>query len=248
MAKWEGETYAVGYYDVALAMLARKSDLDAAGVRVATIEKPWTKDEFQDALTKLKALGKWEYPLDMGTAGTGEWLPYAYSPLLQSFGGDLINRDGFQSADGALNGDEAVEWAKWFRGLADQGFMATKSGKDSTQDFLNNKSGLLYTGSWAADKARAALGDDLVVMPTVDLGQRAQDRRRLLAVGCHQRLRQFRSRDGLPFLLPEAGKRGRGCQGHRNHPGHGRSRGAASRRSPRAAPTGSSWTSPASTR
>ena len=74
--------YSVGYYDVALAMLARDSDLKAAGVRAATIDKPWTKDEFQDALTKLKALGKWQYPLDMGTAGTGEWLPYAYSPLL----------------------------------------------------------------------------------------------------------------------------------------------------------------------
>ncbi|MET4592241.1 extracellular solute-binding protein [Arthrobacter sp. 754] len=170
VAKWDGQTYAVGYYDVALAMMARASDLKAAGVRVATIEKPWTAAEFQDALTKLKALGKWEHPLDMGTAGTGEWLPYAYSPLLQSFGGDLINRDGFQSADGALNGDKAVEWAGWFRGLVDQGFMAQKSGKDSTQDFLNNKSAILYTGSWAADKAKTALGDDLVVMPTVDLG------------------------------------------------------------------------------
>ncbi|MBT2534204.1 sugar ABC transporter substrate-binding protein [Arthrobacter sp. ISL-48] len=170
VAKWEDQTYAVGYYDVALAMMARASDLKAAGVRVATIEQPWTKDEFQDALTKLKALGKWDYPLDMGTAGTGEWLPYGYSPFLQSFGGDLINRDGFQSADGALNGDKAIEWAKWFHGLADQGFMATKSGKDSTQDFLNNKSAVLYTGSWAADKAKAAFGDDLVVMPTVDLG------------------------------------------------------------------------------
>ncbi|MGM9471403.1 sugar ABC transporter substrate-binding protein [Pseudarthrobacter sp. YS3] len=170
VAKWDGKTYAVGYYDVALAMMARASDLKAAGVRVATIEKPWTADEFQDALTKLKGLGKWEHPLDMGTAGTGEWLPYAYSPLLQSFGGDLINRDGFQSADGVLNGDKAVEWAGWFRGLVDQGFMAQKSGKDSTQDFLNNKSAILYTGSWAADKAKTALGEDLVVMPTVDLG------------------------------------------------------------------------------
>jgi multiple sugar transport system substrate-binding protein len=170
VAKWEGETYAVGTYDVSLAMLARKSDLDAAGVRVATIEKPWTKEEFQDALTKLKALGKWEHPLDMGTAGTGEWLPYAYSPFLQSFGGDLVNRNGFQTADGALNGEEAVDWAKWFRGLADQGFMATKSGKDSVQDFLNNKSAIVYTGSWAADKAMAAVKDDLVIMPTVDLG------------------------------------------------------------------------------
>jgi multiple sugar transport system substrate-binding protein len=171
VAQWDGRAYAVGYYDVALAMMARASDLKAAGVRVATIDQPWTRDEFQDALTKLKALGKWDYPLDLGTAGTGEWLPYAYSPFLQSFGGDLVDRDGFQSADGVLNGDKAVEWAGWFRGLADQGFMAKKSGKDSTQDFLNNKSAIVYTGSWAADKAKAAVGDDLVVMPPVDLGK-----------------------------------------------------------------------------
>ncbi|WP_235046730.1 extracellular solute-binding protein [Arthrobacter nitrophenolicus] len=126
-------------------MMARASDLKAAGVRVATMEQPWTKEEFQEALTKLKALGKWEHPLDLGTAGTGEWLPYAYSPFLQSFGGDLVNRDGFQSAEGELNGDKAVQWAEWFRGLADQGFMAKKSGKDSTQDFLNNKSAIVYT-------------------------------------------------------------------------------------------------------
>lgn len=171
VAEWDGKPYAVGYYDVALAMMARASDLEAAGVRVATMEQPWTKAEFQDALTKLKALGKWEHPLDLGTAGTGEWLPYAYSPFLQSFGGDLVNRDGFQGADGELNGDEAVQWANWFRGLADEGFMAKKSGKDSTQDFLNNKSAIVYTGSWAADKAKEALGDDLVVMPPVDLGE-----------------------------------------------------------------------------
>lgn len=170
VAKWGGQTYAVGYYDVALAMLARASDLKAAGVRAATIEQPWTKAEFQDALTKLKALGKWDFPLDMGTAGTGEWLPYAYSPFLQSFGADLVNRDGFKTADGTLNGGKAVDWANWFRGLADQRFMAKKSGKDTTQDFLNNKSAILYTGSWAADKAKAAIGDDLVVMPSVDLG------------------------------------------------------------------------------
>ena len=186
MATWEGETYAVGHYDVALAMLARASDLKAAGVRVATVEQPWTKDEFQDALTKLKALGKWEYPLDMGTAGSGEWLPYGYSPFLQSFGADLINRDGFQTADGVLNGDKAVEWAQWFRGLADQGFMATKSGKDSTQDFLNNKSGvalhrLMGRGQGPRRTRRGPRGH-----AARGPRQRTQDRRRLLAVGRHR--------------------------------------------------------------
>ncbi|GAB4099591.1 sugar ABC transporter substrate-binding protein [Sinomonas halotolerans] len=167
---WNGKTYSFGHYDVALAMLARKSDLTAAGVRIPTIDSPWTKDEFDSALAKLKGLGKWEHPLDLGTAGTGEWLPYAYSPFLQSAGGDLINRDGFETAEGSLNGDAAVEWAQWFRGLVDKGYMAQKSGKDSTADFLNGKSAVLYTGSWAADKARAELGKDLVVMPSVDLG------------------------------------------------------------------------------
>jgi multiple sugar transport system substrate-binding protein len=29
---------------------------------------------------------------DVGMAWTGEWYPYAFSPFLQSFGGDLIDR------------------------------------------------------------------------------------------------------------------------------------------------------------
>lgn len=171
LGKWEGKTYSVGYYDVALAMLARKSDLTAADIRIPTAESPWTREEFDDALAKLKATGTWKYPLDLGTGGTGEWLPYAYSPFLQSFGADLINRDDFQSAEGTLNGEKAVEWAKWFRGLVDQGYMAQKSGKDPAADFFNNESAILYTGSWAGESAREAVKEDLVVMPSVDLGE-----------------------------------------------------------------------------
>ena len=55
-------------------------------------------------LAKLKASGEFDYPLDLGTGDTGEWWPYAYSPFLQSFGGDLIDRTDYKSADGALNG------------------------------------------------------------------------------------------------------------------------------------------------
>ena len=51
------------------------------------------------------------------TSATGEWWPYAYSPFLQSFGGDLINRDGYKTAEGVLNGPQAIEWAAWLRGL-----------------------------------------------------------------------------------------------------------------------------------
>ena len=49
------KVYSYGFYDVALAMFARPSVLEAAGIRVATVDEPWTKAEFQDALVKLKA-------------------------------------------------------------------------------------------------------------------------------------------------------------------------------------------------
>ena len=169
LGKVDGEVYAYGYFDVALAMFSRKSTLDDAGVRVPTLEKPWTKDEFMDALAKIDGLKRYDHALDMGTGGTGEWIPYGYSPQLQSFGADLIDRSDFQSADGVLNGPEALEWATWFRGLVEDGYMAQTSGADSTADFVNGKSGILYTGNWSDTAVKEAF-DDAVVLPPPDLG------------------------------------------------------------------------------
>ncbi len=170
MGTVNGKVYSYGHYDVALAMFSRKSVLDAAGIRIPTVDKPWTGAEFADALAKLKATGKFPYALDLGTAGTGEWIPYAYSPFLQSFGGDLINRSDYKSADGALNGPAALKWADWMQGLVKDGYMAQKSGADSTADFVNGKSAIMYSGSWASDTVTKAFGDDAVVLPPPDFG------------------------------------------------------------------------------
>jgi multiple sugar transport system substrate-binding protein len=166
----DGKNYSAGYYDVALAMYARKSVLENNNIRIPTIDEPWTAEEFNAALATLKATGEWANPLDMATANTGEWWPYAYSPFLQSFGGDLIDRADYKSADGTLNGAEALAWAKWFRGLVDQGYMPVKSGADAGADFLNGKSAIVWNGSWGAEAARAELGDDIVFMPPPDFG------------------------------------------------------------------------------
>ncbi len=169
---YNGKNYAVGYYDVALVMEARKSALEENGIRIPTADQPWTKDEFAAALAAIKAGGKWDNALDMQTGNTGEWWPYAYSPFLQSFGGDLINRDDYASADGVLNGAAAVDWANWFHSLAADGYMPLKSGADPAQDFLNGKTAILYNGSWGAEPARAsAIADDILFLPSVDLGQ-----------------------------------------------------------------------------
>ena len=171
---YEGKNYSAGFYDVALAMYARKSVLEQNNIRIPTIDQPWTADEFNAALATLKATGQWTNPLDMATANTGEWWPYAYSPFLQSFGGDLINRDGYKTADGTLNGPEALAWAKWFQGLVTDGYMAAKSGKDAGADFLNGKSAIVWNGSWGAEAARTALGDDIAFLPPPDFGNGAK--------------------------------------------------------------------------
>lgn len=170
VGKYKDQNYSYGYYDVALAMFSRKSVLEKHGIRIPTVDQPWTQAEFDGALKKLKDSGEYAYPLDIATGSTGEWWPYAYSPMLQSFGGDLINRTDFKSADGVLNGPEAVAWATWFRSLVTNEWVAAKSGADSTKDFVNGQSAILYNGSWSAKDARAAFGDDLVVLPPPDLG------------------------------------------------------------------------------
>jgi len=170
VGKYDGKIYSYGYYDVALAMFTRKTTLDSLGLRIPTIDKPWTEAEFADVLAKLKASGKFEYAADFSTSSTGEWWPYAYSPFLQSFGGDLIDRDGYKTADGVLNGPAAISWAKWFRSLVTDGYIAGKSGTDQQADFINGKTGLIYAGSWAAAPLKAKLGSDVLFLPTVDLG------------------------------------------------------------------------------
>jgi multiple sugar transport system substrate-binding protein len=167
---YQDKTYAFGFYDVALTMYARKSVLDKYGIRVPTLDKPWTKSEFMDALAKLKASGKFSYPLELATGNTGEWWPYAYSPMLQSFGGDLIDRSDYKTAKGVLNGDKAVEWGKWFRSLVTQKYTAQKSGKSPNDDFLNGKTAISWDGSWSAATNTEKLGDDLAILPPVDFG------------------------------------------------------------------------------
>ena len=51
---WDGKIYSVGAWDAAVAMITRKSILDEYGIRIPTLDKPWTKDEFDAALVKLK--------------------------------------------------------------------------------------------------------------------------------------------------------------------------------------------------
>ena len=119
---YNGQLYSIGLWDAAVAIVTRKSYLEELGLRTPTLEEPWTKDEFMAALEAAKASGKFEYAFDPGMAWTGEWYPYAFSPFLQSFGGDLIDRTTYATAEGFLNGEPAIEFGNWWQSLFTEGY------------------------------------------------------------------------------------------------------------------------------
>lgn len=168
VGRYNGEIYSLGQFDVALLVYARQSDMDKYGIRVPTMEEPWTQDEFMAALDTMKESGDFEYAFDINSGYTGEWWPYAYSPWLQSFGADLINRENYQEAEGVLNGPEAVAWAEWFQSLFTEGYTPATPADD--QGFLQGNVGMWYSGSWAAQSVLDELGDDALFLPPPDFG------------------------------------------------------------------------------
>lgn len=168
---WNGQLYSIGLWDAAVALVTRKSTLDALGLRTPTVDKPWTRDEFTAALDAAKKSGKFKYALDLGMAWTGEWYPYAFSPFLQSFGGDLIDRSSYKSAEGALNGDAAQEFGKWWQSLFTEGYaQATQDPADRESGFNNGDYAFSWNGNWAALGTLAKF-DDVVFLPAPDFGK-----------------------------------------------------------------------------
>ncbi len=169
---WDGEVYSVGLWDAAVAMFARRSVLEENGIRIPTLEEPWTLEEFDGILETLQATGDFEYALDLGMAWTGEWYPYAFSPFLQSFGGDLIDRETYLTAEGVLNGDAAIAFGEWWQSLFERELVPGTSQDSADRDtgFIEGRYALQWNGNWAALGALEAFGDDLLFLPAPDFG------------------------------------------------------------------------------
>lgn len=168
-SSYKGRLYAVGQFDVALALFARKSVLARHGVRLATLEQPYSASEFRDILRQLKRAG-YAYPLDLNMHLGGEWLAYGFSPWLQSAGTDLIDRKSFTVVDGVLNSDAAVGVVDYFRSLFEERLASRKPVDD--QSFPSGRAAFHYTGSWSATLYRQKFGDDLVALPPPAFGAR----------------------------------------------------------------------------
>ena len=169
---WNGELYSIGLWDAAKAIFARQSVLEQFGARIPTIEEPWTLEEFDGLLEAIQASGEFDFAFDPGMAWTGEWYPYAFSPFLQSFGGDMIDRETYQTAEGILNGDEAVAFGEWWQSLFDRGLApgTSQDGADRETGFVDGRYALQWNGNWAALPALEAYGDDMLFLPAPDFG------------------------------------------------------------------------------
>ena len=167
---WGGKLYSIGLWDAAVALVTRQSYLDELKLRTPTLAEPWTGEEFQAALDAAKASGKFEYALDLGMAWTGEWYPYAFSPFLQSFGGDIVDRTTYATAEGALNGDKGMAFGNWWQGLFTGGYaQATQDPADRDTGFANGKYAFSWNGNWAALNALKAF-PDTVFLPAPNFG------------------------------------------------------------------------------
>jgi multiple sugar transport system substrate-binding protein len=172
IGKWQDKIYSVGLWDAAIAIFARKSILDKYGIRIPTLDAPWTKDEFDAALVKLQEGGEYEQPLNLGMADKGEWYPYAFGPMLASFGGDIVDRSTYQTAEGALNGEAAIAFGEWWQSLFERDLAAgtSQDPADWQNGFAEGKYALNYTGNWIALPALEKFGDDMLFLPAVDFG------------------------------------------------------------------------------
>jgi multiple sugar transport system substrate-binding protein len=164
------QLYSLGQYESGLALWASRKVLRYAGIAIPTsIETAWSGNKFLAILEYLKKRGR-KFPLDMKfNYGKGEWFTYGFAPIMQSFGGDLINRQTFKNAVGTLDGKNAVAGMDYFKKMIQ--YVNTNTKSDS--DFIDRRAALSYVGHWAFSDYKKALKDDLVLIPMPRFGNKA---------------------------------------------------------------------------
>jgi len=166
--KYNGKTYGLNEQEGGLGLWANKGHLTKAGVRIPTYEQPWTKDEFKDVLSKLKKVDGVKFPLDMKINYGGDYVVYAWQPIIRSFGGNWWDENSHK-VEGTLNGDKTVKAYNYIKDLVKAGYVNNKQTEDTL--LVSKKASLDLTGHWNYPSYKAALKDDLILLPLPDFGE-----------------------------------------------------------------------------
>ena len=165
--RYQGRLWALGSFDSGLGLYADRRRLKQVGARIPSLQRPWSLAEFDALLGRLAAQDPDGQVLDLKLNYAGEWYTYAFSPLLQSAGGDLIDRKA-QRAGGTLDGPASVsavqDLQRWIEaGLVDPNI--------DDAAFTGGRVALALGGHWNYPAYRKALGDNLLLLPLPDLGK-----------------------------------------------------------------------------
>ena len=160
--------YGVGSIDSGLGLYTRKSLLTKNGIRIPSgPQDAWSADEFSKILKTLQGAG-FKKPLDLKlNYGATEWYTYGFSPIIQSAGGDLINRSNYQSADGVLNSSASVQALTVFQSWFKAGYVDPN---DDDAAFKTGRSAISWVGHWMFVDYKKVYGDDLVILPLPNFG------------------------------------------------------------------------------
>ncbi len=197
---YKGRIYAIGSYDSGLALYGRRSQLQAAGARIPRLPTDaWTVDEFDALLQRLAQDDSDGAVLDLKLNQRGEWYTYAFSPPLQSAGGDLIERSLYRHARGVLNGPASVGAMKRIQHWIRAGWV-----DDNLDDsaFTAGRVALSWSGHWEYPRYQKAAGDDLVLLPLPDFGKGSRTAQGSWAWGVTSNCREVQAAmHFLEFLL-----------------------------------------------
>ena len=163
---YDGHTISIAQFDAGMGLWANKQMLIDAGVRIPTSYKDaWTKEEFEDALKKLKANGL-EYPLYIRQNKAAS-LYFQYMPFIASFNGEYMNEDG--TVTGAINGEGTLAAFEYLSWMVKEGYINGKC--DYENGFYERKeSALALLGHWKYSDHVNFLGDDAIIIPCPDMG------------------------------------------------------------------------------
>jgi multiple sugar transport system substrate-binding protein len=165
---YRSRLYTVAAFDSGLGLYARRSLLEKIGARIPQRpDSAWSAAEFDAVLKRLRRFDADGRVLDLKLNYSGEWFAYGFSPVLQSAGGDLIDRSTYQSADGVLNGAAAVGAMRSVQGWILDGYV------DPDLDdaaFVQGRVALSWVGHWEYPRYHKAFGADLLVLPLPDFG------------------------------------------------------------------------------
>ncbi len=164
---WRDQVYGLGQFDSGLGLYARRSALTAIGARIPDgVADAWSVDEFEEILRGLAERGERQV-LDLKLNYGGEWFTYAFSPIIQSAGADLVSRATPVAAVGTLDAPQAVAAMSRLQSWIAEGYVHPNADDNA---FISGAALLSWCGHWVYEDYARAHGDDLVVLPLPDFG------------------------------------------------------------------------------